>query len=191
MTPTPTPATTTTTSNPDTAPFPSLQLTAHDIQAALAAVQDLETVSIQLRNPKITLLAYVLRLRVLAASEQWSEIPQVLSRVEAALGLSYEPCLTPKPPKPPTGSQAGSSIPPNGTQNPTTKVKRETEMFVFFENPYEACMALHILVIAVIYYTHVGDSAQVVPRLSHLHGMLDACALDKFQEGIVEVCVYL
>ena len=93
--------------------------------------------------------------------------------------------------KPPAGSQAGSNIPPNGTQNPATKVKRENEMFVFFENPYEACMALHILVIAVIYYTHVGDSAQVVPRLSHLHGMLDAGAWDKFQEGIVEVCVFI
>lgn len=153
----------------------------------------------QNRHHKITLLAYILRLRILAAANQWDEVPHALNRAEAALGLSYDPSSTPKPPKPLTGSQVGN-IPPTPTPQSAKGKQANNEMFVFFEDPFEACMAIHIIVIAVVYYTYVGDGMQASPRLSHLHGMLDAGVLDKFQDGVVQVgtrliysciCVYL
>ncbi len=167
--------TTTPSSNVNTPPSPVPK--AQDLQAALAAVQDLEALSTHQNHPKITLLAQLLRLRILASSEQWPEIPEALSKAEGALGLSYEPNCTPKPRKPPTQSDG-----PNGEKSKPLK-----EMFIFFENPFEACMALHTIMIAVIYYTHVGEASQASPRLYHLHGLLYGGALETFADGIVSV----
>ena len=48
-------------------------------------------------------------------------------------------------------------------------------------------MAVHLLMISVVYYTHVGEAAEVSPRLSHLHALLDSEVLEKFPEGHLEV----
>ena len=61
--------------------------------------------------------------------------------------------------------------------------------FIMFEDPCEAAMAVHLLMLAVVYYTHVGEAAEVSPRLSHLHALLDSEVLEKFPEGYVEVNV--
>lgn len=52
-------------------------------------------------------------------------------------------------------------------------------------------MAVHTLMMAVVYFTHIGSHAETSPRLSHLHALLDSGALEKFAEGIVEVCGYM
>jgi hypothetical protein len=83
---------------------------------------------------------------------------------EEALGLSYEPVTAPKP---------------SATET----------AFLDFENPFECAMALHTLIISIIYYTHTGASADASPRLSHLHALLDAGALTRMPDGVVPVCV--
>ena len=60
-----------------------------------------------------------------------------------------------------------------------------------FENPCEAAMAVHLLMLSVVYYTHTGEAAEVSPRLSHLHALLDSEVLDKFPDGIIEVRLLL
>lgn len=59
--------------------------------------------------------------------------------------------------------------------------------FIFFEDPFEAAMAVHTLIMSVIYYTYVGVASEAAPRLSHLHALLDSSVLDKFPDGIVQV----
>lgn len=125
----------------------------------------------------MALLIQVLRLRILVAANMWGDVASTLQRVETALGLSYEPQTTPKPRL------------QDSTTNATT-AKRPEENFIFFEDSFESAMAVHTLMMAVVYFTHIGSHAETSPRLSHLHALLDSGALEKFAEGIVEVGGY-
>lgn len=141
----------------------------------------MEALSLNQKHTQITLLAHVLRLRILVAANMWGEVAGALQRVEAALGLSYQPATTPKPRHPgdPSSSSTGQLQP------------QSTEEFIFFDNPLEAAMAVHTLMMSVVYFTHIGSAAEAGPRLSHLHALLDSGALDKFPEGAVEVSIPL
>lgn len=157
-------------------PLPAAQqLNPQDIRAALSAVQDLESLSLKHKHGRITLLAYVLRLRILVAASMWQDVANVIRLVESVLGLSYEPISTPK--SRPQPHQETQKVPP----------ARDQEEFIFFEDGFEAAMAIHALMLSVVYYTHIGAAAEVKPRLSHLHALMDACALEKFPDGTVEV----
>ena len=120
----------------------------------------------------------------------WADVRESIRRAEAALGLSYEPASTPKPRKPLEQSQgngvaeAGGGKQPAKTKGPAPPLE---QTFIMFENPFEAAMAVHLLMLAVVYYTHAGEAAEVSPRLSHLHALLDSEVLDKFPDGHVEV----
>lgn len=49
-------------------------------------------------------------------------------------------------------------------------------------------MAIHTLVWSITWFLHVGDAANVSPRVSHLHSFLDSGALERGgREGRVEV----
>lgn len=101
----------------------------------------------------------------------WQDVSSAIENVEKALGLSYDPSITPKP-KQPAASSSSS---------------KEESTFIFFESPLEAAMAVHSLMMAVVYFTHVGSAAEAAPRLSHLHALLDTDILTKFHDGTVEV----
>lgn len=128
------------------------------------------------------MLAHVLRLRILVAANMWGDVANALHRVETVLGLSYDAVTTPKP-RPPNGQAQGQE---SSIVNPSD-TKRSEENFIFFEDSFEAAMAVHTLMMSVVYYTHIGSGVEAGPRLSHLHALLDSGALDKFPEGIVEV----
>ena len=148
-----------------------------DIQAALSAIHDMEAYSVQCQHPRITLLAQVLRLRILVAASMWQDIQSSIEQIENSLGLSYNPSTTPKP------QQAAAST--------TREEARDNSTFIFFESPLEAAMAVHYLMMAVIYFTHTGSAAEAAPRLSHLHALLDTEVLTKFPDGTVEVRPFL
>ena len=115
----------------------------------------------------MTLFSRVLRLRILVAASMWAEVPEALNAAEQALGLSYQPSTTPKPRKP-----------------------GEQEEFISFEDSFEAAMAVHVLMMSVVFFTHVGNAEEASPRLSHLHALMDSGVLEKFPDGIVEVRAY-
>lgn len=94
----------------------------------------------------------------------WDSVGESLILAESALGFSYN--LQPQPRKP-------------GEKKP--------EEFISFDDPFEASMVIHTLMMSVIYYTHTGQSQHSSPRLSHLHALLDSDALEKFPLGTVEV----
>ncbi|KAI1791986.1 hypothetical protein LXA43DRAFT_1181381 [Ganoderma leucocontextum] len=162
-------------------PQPSPQ----DVHAALAAVQELEDRATKQNHNHVALLARVLRTRIRVAAGMWADVRDAIQRAEVALGLSYEPTSTPKPRKPLEQSQGNGVTDPGG--KPTSVPTPVEQMFIMFENPFEAAMAVHLLMLSVVYYTHVGEAAEVSPRLSHLHALLDSEVLDKFPDGHVEI----
>lgn len=99
----------------------------------------------------------------------WKEVLSASRIAEQALGLSYEPTTAP-------------TNPPSAADDAT---------FLDFDDPFECTMALHTLIIGIVYYTHMGASAESSPRLSHLHALLDAGALTKMPEGVVPVCAFI
>jgi hypothetical protein len=145
-----------------------------DTHAALSAVQDMESLSLKHGHTRITLLALILRLRIAVAANMWQDAGSAISRVEAALGLSYDP------------SNSSKVRQPAALASTKEACSKETT-FVFFESPFEAAMAVHGLIMSVLYFTHAGLAAEAAPRLSHLHALLDSGALEKFPDGTIEV----
>ncbi|CCM03812.1 uncharacterized protein FIBRA_05961 [Fibroporia radiculosa] len=139
-----------------------------DMHAGLSCIERLEELSKKNEHKQVTLLARVLRLRVLIAAGIWADVPSALQRAEDALGLSYETHSTPKP------SKAGTAL-----QQETT--------FIAFDDPFETFMVVHVLVMAVVFHTHTGSAADASPRLSHLHALLDSNAVDKCPTGAAEI----
>ncbi|KAI0370118.1 hypothetical protein BV20DRAFT_944899 [Pilatotrama ljubarskyi] len=161
---------------PPTSPQPTPQ----DVHAALAVVQDLEDHATAQKHKHVALLARVLRIRILVAAGLWKDVREVMQGAETALGLSYEAASTPKPRKPPPSQAMGDA---QTQQQPPAP----EQTFIMFEDAFEAAMAVHLLMLAIVYFTHTGEAAEVSPRLSHLHSLLDSDVLEKFPEGNVEI----
>ncbi|CAL1693812.1 unnamed protein product [Somion occarium] len=154
---------------------PSSRSSPQDIHAALSVTQDMESHAFKHKHHQVALLAQVLRLRILVAANMWPDVAAAIQRVETALGLSYEPSSTPKARKPSAGSSKDAPKPESET------------MFIMFEDPFEAAMVVHTLVMSVAYFTHVGTSNEASPRLTHLHALLDSGVLDLFPDGLVQI----
>ncbi|KAI0066715.1 hypothetical protein BV25DRAFT_1849368 [Artomyces pyxidatus] len=134
-----------------------LLLDTKDLKNALEAVKALQRLASQSGHSQVTLLAHAIHLHVLSSNSHYQDIKESLDASECALGLSYA-----------SSKDGGQS-------------------FIAFTDPIEALLAIHILILSVTYYTHIGSSSAVSPRLSHLHALLDSGALDKFPEGIVDI----
>jgi hypothetical protein len=63
--------------------------------------------------------------------------------------------------------------------------------FKIFQDPFELAMAVYTLVIGVIFHTYAGSAADMTPRLSHLHTLLDAKGVDREGSGVVQVFLNL
>ncbi|PCH34372.1 hypothetical protein WOLCODRAFT_113675 [Wolfiporia cocos MD-104 SS10] len=164
------------TTPPNVSPTPCSQ----DVHAALGAVDVLAALSQEKRHRQVALLVRVLRLRVLVAAGMWDQVHKALMDTECAFGLSYEPCITPRPRKAPQG---GSSQ--EGSQE--KEKEKEPDAFIAFEDTLEAALVMHVLMMAVIFFTHVGDAPEASPRLSHLHALLDSGVLERFPDGMLEI----
>ena len=145
-------------------------------------------------HPQIILLSHVLRLRILVAANMWSEVAAAVQLAESAMGLSYSPATTPKPRQPGKENVSVNIDSPNRTPQGKQREDRSDapdtqDEFVSFEDSFEAAMAVHTLIMSVIYYTYVGMASESAPRLSHLHALLDSGALDKFPDGIIQVSI--
>ncbi|KAI5120577.1 hypothetical protein M0805_002527 [Coniferiporia weirii] len=135
-----------------------------NLKLAFSTIQDLLSASEQLGDPSVKLLTHVLRLRTLVDAGMWESVGDSLSLAESALGMSYDASL-------PLSSDKG----------------KKKEEFLSFENPFEAAMAVHTLIVGVVYYTHLGRSKASSPRLTHLHALLDSDALTLFPNGTVDI----
>lgn len=148
-----------------------------DVHSALNHVKNIESISVKNGHAHVTILAHILRLRILVAANMWKDVAEAVQSAESILGLTYEPCAAPKT-RPSQDTNASMSSQKEGVNK---------NAFVAFDDPFEATMAIHLLIITVIHYTYVGSAAEASPRLSHLHSLLDSGALDKFPHGSIEV----
>ena len=142
----------------------SQHLSLNEFHTALTLVDNLQVSSSKHRHSRITLLSHVLRLRILILGGLWSDIGLASRTAEDALGLRYEPAPT-----------LASTAP---TMSPT---------YIDFEDHFECAMALHTLVLSIVYYAHAGISSESSARLSHLHALLDAKALECLGDGSIKV----
>jgi hypothetical protein len=151
-----------------------------DVAGALQGVRELQDVAEVCGDVSAALLARVVRLRTLVDAGMWNVVGEALTTAEVALGLSYEDADSGSPG---TGSPSKSPKKEKGKD----KEKEKEVTFVSFDDPFEAAMAIHVLVIGVVYFTHVGVARSASARLTHLHALLDSDALLLFPDGILEV----
>lgn len=94
----------------------------------------------------------------------WEAVGDSLALAESALGMVYNEA------------------------SPSAKGKEKArDEFLSFDDAFEAAMAIHTLLMGVVYFTHIGQAKASSPRLSHLHALLDSDALNLFLNGNVEV----
>ena len=141
----------------------SQHLSLNEFRIALTLVDKLRDSSSQHRHPRVIILSHVLRLRILVLGGLWSDTGLASRMAEDTLGLRYEtsPTLASTTPAPPT--------------------------YIDFEDRFECAMALHTLVLSIVYYAHAGISSESSARLSHLHALFDARALECLGDGSIEV----
>lgn len=61
-----------------------------------------------------------------------------------------------------------------------------------FPDQFEASMALHVLVIGIVFHTYVGSAGDVSPRLTHMYALLDEGVYKQGEGcGVVEVRLLL
>jgi len=170
-------------------------LSLQDVHAALDALSALAALSQQNSHPQITLLTLVMRLRILIDNCVWNQVKDALSKCETALGLSYDDSLSPPSPSAAHGmtsrkrkrSDMNISHQFRSTTSPDCPTTNHSDQFISFEDPLETSLAIQVLILGVVYHTHVGSAALSAPRLSHLHALCDGGALELFPEGIVQV----
>lgn len=111
---------------------------------------------------QVGLLACVIRLRTLVGFGMWDHVETAVQDAETVLGLGA------------LFIEAGGS-----SHTSDLKAKKAT---------VETALTLHVLIMAVTFYTYAGDASGANMRLKVLHALLDAGALTSLgQNGIIEV----
>jgi hypothetical protein len=193
----------TSTINPTLAYCPTLSR--QDTYLALASIDALRALATKHQHQHVVLLAALLQLRVHVAADDWSSVSGALAEAEVALGMKYVPAVpVTRKGKEKENQVAETSIttlppPTNTTQenaqsSSSSRISEQTQpppttepINPLFQDPFEAAVALHVVLIGIVYFTHVGAVAEANPRLAHLHAMLDGGALELFPEGTVQV----
>ena len=144
-----------------------------EVGFALANVEDILSQAQRSQHVDVCVLARVLRLQILVSGGVWGEVGDALRTAELALGLVFDSSDSSSKPISEDATPGRTEVTP--TINPPS------------ENAFEGCMAVHTLIIGVIFYTHVGGAMEASARLARLHAMLDEGVLERFPQGIVEV----
>lgn len=111
----------------------------------------------------IVVLASVLRLQTLVQMGSWDQVQEAANETEHLLGL-----------------------PGHGD---SSKLAESAAAFAHLNREkHETAFLVYALTLAIVFYTHTGDTAAVEARTKVLHEMLDGGALDLFTYGVVEVC---
>jgi hypothetical protein len=113
---------------------------------------------------KVSLLAYVIQLKILIDAGRWNDTLTPLKAIGEKMNLM---CLS------------GEEMPENSDSLPK------------IEDPFSAAMAIYALVLGTLYHTQVGSAKHAASTLGILHSILDRSALEKFPDGIVSVSLLI
>ena len=136
------------------------------------AIGDLQEVALRNKHTGIVSLTMVLELRELLHGGMWTRLFELLKKTEDHLNISAILECDPKgrPSTAGTPITAKRTAPSLGSTNLQTVLK------------------IYTLVISILFFTYVGDNANVQIRMKNLHEMLDGGAINAFGEsGIVKV----
>ena len=136
------------------------------------AIGGLQEVALRNNHLDIVSLTMVLELRELLQGGIWTRLFEVLRKTEDDLNISS------------TLECENSSSPPTAGSPATVKnIATCLELTNF-----QTVLMVYTLVIGILFFTYVGDSANAQSRMKKLHEMLDGGALSAFGEsGIVKV----
>ncbi|KAL0069513.1 hypothetical protein AAF712_003548 [Marasmius tenuissimus] len=178
-------------------------------------LSNMQNLAVKSSHTQVDLLTRVLRLRLLVSAGQWDQVEEALTSAEEYLGIDYpNEKLQPNTPSrlalrvadlntPQRTATSPSTLKPcdGSGQSPSTPTAfggpeaTNTAPHKTFSDPFSTSMAVHTLIIGVVFYTYVGRAVDSSTRLSHLHSILDSGVL-KFPaeenyrspaSGIIEV----
>ncbi|KAK0450523.1 uncharacterized protein EV420DRAFT_738131 [Desarmillaria tabescens] len=158
-----------------------------ETKAPLSAIQALADLADNNRHSSVKLYALVLKLRTLVSSNLWESVDDALRSAEEALGID---CLSVQgsavaekqvlnsisnTPRSQEGTIAGS---PKQPSTPTPSMPK-------FADKLAEIMAIHTLIIGVVFHTFVGNFARASTRLTLLHMLMDSGVLITSGSGVV------
>ncbi|KAJ3761926.1 hypothetical protein EV360DRAFT_36798 [Lentinula raphanica] len=141
-----------------------------DVRQIMTALQTMQSLAAKQEHEGVILLARVLRLRQLVSFGLWNQVEDALAEAEQALGLEFPDQQDP------SASQPAGQSPRKGLRNGSGQTAPASKSKTF-DSHFERSMAMHTLIIGVVFYTYVGRLSNASQRLSHLHTLLDAGAL--------------
>ena len=150
----------------------------------------------------MTLLAHVLRLKLLIDHAEaegrgaWGEeVRDALGMCERGLGVSYAsstsardttPTKKNKAPLTPQSknlNQTPNQTPHTPLKTPSKPTPSKHTHFIAYTSPLESSLALVVLTLGVLYYTHIGSAEEARERLRHLHALCDYDSDSDGQDG--------
>jgi hypothetical protein len=186
-------------------------LATSDVDAALAAVEQLHLQAQDRRHDNVVTLTHVLRACVLVTAGRWDELRSALVLAEQALSLDFAPPILIKPTpspivsreslrsqflvQPPFTSTQDQSVKPTSSPvkpaaaSPASPSAMPSSSLstTMPSTPLLTALTLHILMLSTLFHSHAGDTEPASARLAHLHALLDNNALDSFPDGTVSV----
>ncbi|KAF9040454.1 hypothetical protein BDZ89DRAFT_347994 [Hymenopellis radicata] len=163
---------------------PTKGLTAKDTQAALSAIQAFVSHAENAQHHGVKLFGLLIRLRLLISSGLWDRVGDALTLAEEALGFDF------------TDSGKGtdksilvpiSNAPQQTSENSTSSPSKTLPTLPHFPDKLSEVMAIHILIVGVVFYTYVGNAASTAPRLTQLHMLMDSGSWKDTESGVVEI----
>ncbi|KAF8890107.1 hypothetical protein BD779DRAFT_1671467 [Infundibulicybe gibba] len=124
------------------------------------------------------LLAQVVHLRVLVHFGVWEDVDGILQQVEGALGMEFESQKNSNADDAETGSQVTVQTPVGlGAQKITVEGL----------GTVKTMLAIHTLLLGVVYHTYAGSAEKTNTRLKLLHELLDGGALNLEGDGHIQI----
>ncbi|KAK0491786.1 hypothetical protein EDD18DRAFT_540287 [Armillaria luteobubalina] len=163
-----------------------------EMKAPLSAIQVLADLADKNRHSSLKTYALVLKLRALVSLNLWESIDDALREAEEALGIdctSRQACGEMDP-----GKQVLSSIAntPRSQEGPTVGTPKQPSTptpppMPKFGDKSAEIMAIHTLIIGVVFHTFVGNFTRASTRLTLLHMLMDSGLLITSGSGVVEI----
>jgi hypothetical protein len=119
----------------------------------------------------------------------WKEAGRALRVVEDTLGLSYHSNQS-SPASSTLKHSPCSSTPSKLIPNLQAETQKGiAQTYASFEDAFESSMAIHVLIMGVVFHTYAGDASDASIRLTHLHILLDSGAAKKAPSGIIQASI--
>lgn len=122
----------------------------------------------------------------------WDRVEDALTEAEEVLGFSL---LSPRDKDAPavltsisnTPATPGASTDPAAPDGSSSPAKASQSPLPLFPDNLTKIMAVHTLIIGVVFYTYVGNAACTASRLTPLHVLMDAGSWKDVPSGVVEI----